>query len=305
MSAFAPARAFAPAKANLFLHVGALGADGYHPLSSLMVFADVGDTLRLEPAPPGAGLGLRIEGEFAAGLAGEALGDNLVLRGVRRLLARAGRAEPDATFVLDKALPVAAGLGGGSSDAGAALRLARAAFAPEADEAELEAVAAELGADGPACLRAAPVLGLGRGDELAPPPPLPVLHAVLVNPRVACSTGAVYRAYDAAGAPGGAEPPPLPPGGDLAALLATLRVARNDLEAPAIEVAAEVAQVLNALRVRPEVALARLSGSGATAFGLCRDAADATAAAAALGADPRGWWVRVARLGGPWPAGGT
>ncbi len=304
MSAFAPARAFAPAKVNLFLHVGAPGADGYHPLSSLMVFADVGDTLRLAPGPEGAGLSLRMEGEFAGALAAEPPGDNLVLRGVRRLLARAGRAEPDATFVLGKSLPVAAGLGGGSSDAGAALRLARAAFAPEAGEAQLEAVAAELGADGPACLRASPVLGLGRGDALAPAPPLPVLHAVLVNPRVACPTGAVYRAYDAAGAAGDPTPADLPQTGALDPLLLALQAARNDLEAPAIGVAPEVAQVLAALRARPEVALARLSGSGATAFGLCRTAADAIAAAQALG-ERSGWWVRATRLGGPWPAEGT
>ncbi|MBE7217705.1 MAG: 4-(cytidine 5'-diphospho)-2-C-methyl-D-erythritol kinase [Caulobacteraceae bacterium] len=301
----ASARAFAPAKVNLFLHVGAPTADGYHPLSSLMVFADVGDTLRLLPAPRGAGLGLHVAGEFAGALAGEAASDNLVLRGVRRLLQRAGRPEPDVQFVLDKALPVAAGLGGGSSDAGAALRLARAAFAPEVDDAGMEAVAAELGADGPACLRAAPVLGLGRGDELRPAPRLPALHAVLVNPRVACPTGAVYRAYDAAAAFGGAEPAALEDGASSEDLFSALAVARNDLEAPAIGVAPVIAHVLEALRTRPEVALAHLSGSGATAFGLCRSAGDAEAAALALAADPRGWWVRATRLGGPWSAEGT
>ena len=148
------ARAFAPAKVNLYLHVGAAQADGYHPLSSLMVFADVGDTLRLEPAAPGAGLSLAVEGEFAGALAGEATDDNLVLRAVRRLMAHAGRPEPDARLVLDKALPVAAGVGGGSSDAGAALRLSRDAYAPEVDDAGLEAVAAALGSDGPEIGRA-------------------------------------------------------------------------------------------------------------------------------------------------------
>ena len=295
--------AFAPAKVNLFLHVGAPGADRYHPLSSLMVFADVGDRLRLEPGLHGSGLTLRVEGEFAYGLAGEDLADNLVLRAVRALLARAGAPEPDARFVLDKALPVAAGLGGGSSDAGAALRLARDAFAPGLDGAALAAMAADLGADGPACLHARPVLGTGRGDVLQPAPVLPPLHAVLVNPRAPCPTGPVYRAYDRAVAPGGPSPPFLPEGFDsLDALLATLAAARNDLERPAAALVPVVGEVLAALHARPEVAMARLSGSGATAFGLCRSAGEAASVAQALARARPEWWVRACRLGGPWPA---
>ncbi len=302
MSAAVEGWAFAPAKVNLYLHVGAPTPDGYHPLSSLMVFADVGDRVRLEPGAPGSGLTLDVAGEFAGALAGEDAADNLVLRGVRLLLRRAGvPVEPDARFVLDKALPVAAGLGGGSSDAGAALRLARGARAPDVADAELEQVAAELGADGPACLRARPVLGTGRGDLLAEPPRLPTLHAVLVNPRRPCSTGAVYRAYDAAGARGSPAPAPLPPGLDLEAWVDALGRARNDLEAPAAGVQPAVREVLEALRARPEIALARLSGSGATAWGLTASAEDARRAAAALADGPGlGWWVRACRLGGPW-----
>ena len=298
---FAAARAFAPAKVNLFLHVGAVAADGYHPLTSLMVFADVGDRLRLRPGAPGSGLTLEIAGEFAPGLAGDDPGANLVLRAVRALLAHAGVAEPDARLLLDKALPVAAGLGGGSSDAGAALRVARAAFAPGLANDALEALAAQVGADGPACLWARPVVGSGRGDTLRPAPVLPPLHAVLVNPRVACPTGPVYRAYDAAGAPGGADAPDLPSSfDDLDALVQRLASARNDLEAPAAALVPAVAQVLGALRARPQVRLARLSGSGATAFGLCPTGAAAGDAAHALAAEHPGWWVRACRLGGPW-----
>lgn len=297
-----PGEAFAPAKVNLFLHVGAPGADGYHPLSSLMVFADVGDRLWLEAGAAGSGLVLSVEGEFAPGLAGDDPAGNLVLRAVRALLALAHVPEPDARLVLDKALPVAAGLGGGSSDAGAALRLARAAFAPELDAEVLAAVAAELGADGPACLHARPVLGTGRGDRLQPAPALPPLHAVLVNPRLACPTGPVYRAYDRAVAPEGAAAPPLPDRfEDVDGLLAALADARNDLEPPAAVLVPAVGEVLRALRGRPEVALARLSGSGATAFGLCRSAVEAARAAHALADASPGWWVRACRLGGPWP----
>ena len=294
--------AFAPAKVNLFLHVGAPGADGYHPLSSLMAFADVGDRLRLEDGAPGSGLRLALEGEFAPELAGDDPAGNLVLRAVRALLVHVGVPEPDARLVLDKALPVAAGLGGGSSDAGAALRLTREAYARSLDDVALEALAAGLGADGPACLHARPLLGTGRGDVLRPAPGLPPLHAVLVNPRVACPTGPVYRAYDRAVADGGAAPPPLPARWETVdALLAALAGARNDLEAPAAALVPAVAEVIGALRARPEVALARLSGSGATAFGLCRSAAEAASAAAALRAARPGWWVRACRLGGPWP----
>lgn len=294
-------RRLAPAKVNLFLHVGPVDAEGYHPLSSLMVFADLGDRLRLEPGTPGAGLELAVTGEFAGALAQVAAADNLVLRGVRALLARAGRPEPDARLVLDKALPVAAGLGGGSADGGAALRLVRDAFAPEVDEAGLEAVAAVLGSDGPACLRARPVLGTGRGDVLADAPGLPPLHAVLVNPRAPCPTGAVYRAYDAAGAPGSAAPPPLDaPLVDARAVADLLCASRNDLEAPAAALVPAVGEVLAELRARPETLAARLSGSGATAFALCADPAAAAALAAATVIARPLWWVRTCRLGGPW-----
>src|SRR3984885_9321343 len=167
--------AFAPAKVNLYLHVGALEADGRHPLSSLMVFADVGDHLTVRPADS---LGMEITGPFAEGLsAGE---DNLVLRAAKAILARTRKPHAPFHLVLNKALPLAAGLGGGSSDAGAALRLLREALEADLADAELEAIAGELGSDGPACVFARTVIAEGRGERLSPAPGFPVLDAVLV-----------------------------------------------------------------------------------------------------------------------------
>ena len=289
--------AFAPAKINLFLHVGAPGGDGYHPLCSLMVFADVGDRLALHDADV---LSVRLHGAFAADLAGE--GDNLVLRAARALLARARGPQPPVGILLDKALPVAAGLGGGSSDAGAALRLIRDALGLPVDEAGLEEIAASLGADGAACFQASPVVAEGRGERLSPAPGLPPIEAVLVNPRVEVSTPAVYCAFDAAGAFGDVTPPPTPEAFEsVEELAAWLGFTRNDLEAPAIALAPAIGDVLAVLRAEPQVLFARMSGSGATCFAICPGDLEANALAEQLGALRPDWWVARCRLGGPWP----
>ncbi len=295
-------KGFAPAKVNLFLHVGPVDAQGYHPLASLMSFADVGDRLALAPAPaPAFSLGL--DGEFAPDLAGEDLAGNLVWRAALRLLEWAGAKPPALKLTLTKALPVAAGLGGGSSDAGAALKLLRDALDLKVDDAGLEAIAAELGADGPACLAATPLMAMGRGERLSPAPVMPHLPAVLVNPRVACSTARVYRTFDAQGAAGGADSPELAARYDtVEAVVSMLTRRRNDLEAPAITVAPQIDEVLSLLRDRPQALLARLSGSGATAFALCATQAKAEELAAEVRARQPGWWVRPCRLGGPWTA---
>lgn len=275
--------AFAPAKVNLFLHIGPLQPDGFHPVCSLMVFADVGDRLRLE-----AGRGFAVEGPFAGDLADLDPADNLVMRAARAVGGAPGR------VVLEKELPVASGLGGGSSDAGAAFRLLRGALS----EVELEAQAALLGSDGVPCLWGRPVVAEGRGERLSPAPLLPPLHAVLVNPRVACPTGAVYRAYDA-GPAREAERPNMPEAyDDAAAVVAFLIGTRNDLEAPAAGLVPAVAETLAWLRARPEALFVRLSGSGATGFAITADATGAAAVAADAGA--KGWWARACRLGGPW-----
>jgi len=285
--------AFAPAKVNLFLHVGAVEADGYHPLSSLMVFADIGDRVSVQPADAPA---FEITGPFAEGL--EAGPDNLVVRAARGLLATMGGPQPPYRLILDKQLPVAAGLGGGSADAGATLRLLRQALELPVQDEMLTAIASGLGADGAACLWGQAVLARGRGERLSPPPLLPELHAVLVNPRVPSATGAVYRAYDEAGAPGDAEPPPLPEAfespEEAAAFLACCR---NDLEAPAVGLEPRIGEVLEMLREEPETLLARMSGSGATCFALCAGDIEAEGLAERLQSMRPDWWVRRCRLG--------
>ena len=285
----------APAKVNLFLHVGAPGADGYHPLCSLMAFADVGDQVSMEL---GEGR-LTVVGPFAGSLGRES--DNLILRAVRAFVAELGRPMAELAFALEKQLPVGSGLGGGSSDAGAALRLMRDVFAPGFDDARLEAVAASLGADGAACLWGRPVLAQGRGERLSPAPGLPLMDVVLVNPGVPVSTPAVYRAFDAAGVFSDVVPPPLPDAFEsVQEVAAWLSMMSNDLEAPALAVAPEIGAVLATLRDEPEVLLARVSGSGGTCFAICPDDLTAETLAERLDAMAPHWWVKRCRLGGPW-----
>jgi 4-diphosphocytidyl-2-C-methyl-D-erythritol kinase len=280
----------APAKVNLFLHVGPPDAEGYHPLASLMTFADVGDRLHLRPAP---GLSLAVEGPFGEGLsAGE---DNLVLKAARSLLAEVGLDDAPVQLVLDKQLPLAAGLGGGSADAGAALRLLNAALDLELPDARLEALAAALGADGAACFRTEPVIAEGRGERLTPAPDWAPLPCVLVNPGAPSPTAAVYRAYDAGARFSDVAPPILPLRADVPAAVEALRDLRNDLEAAAVRLQPVIGETLEVLRDQPETLLARMSGSGATCFALCLEQAAAEALAARL-ARP-GWWVRACRLG--------
>jgi 4-diphosphocytidyl-2-C-methyl-D-erythritol kinase len=294
--------AFAPAKINLTLRVRGRRADGYHDLESLVVFADIGDRLRLAPGEP---LSLTVVGETASE-AGP-LADNLVLKATRLLMAEcpgltAGR------FNLDKVLPVAAGLGGGSSDAAAALRLLAQAnpaiLAP--DDPRLMTAARATGADVPVCLDPRPRLMRGTGDVLSPPLVLPKLPAILVNPRVSTPTAAVFAAYaatphdgetavdSATALAGGATSQDRMPARD--DLVAALVQSRNDLEAPAILLHPVVAEVLDALRALPGCRLARMSGSGATSFALFDTDAGAAAAAHALAARAPHWWVRAVRL---------
>ena len=279
----------APAKINLFLHVGRLAGDGYHPLSSLVAFAEVGDGVTVTRADA---LSLAVSGPFGGALAGE--GDNLILRGLRALGEAAGIGGPPVAVTLDKQLPIAAGLGGGSADAGTAIRLTAQLLELDLDEAALEAVAGVVGADGPMCLRARPAWATGRGDDLRDEPRLPPLHAVLLNPGVASPTGAVYRAYDDAPA-GGADCPEAPADWSPAAVIDWLKGQRNDLEAPALRVAPGIGEALAAMKAAPGCRLTRMSGSGATVFGLFDDAAAAEGAAVAL--QRPGWWVRSGVLG--------
>ncbi|RZJ26170.1 MAG: 4-(cytidine 5'-diphospho)-2-C-methyl-D-erythritol kinase [Brevundimonas sp.] len=286
----ADAPALAPAKVNLFLHVGPLDADGYHPLASLVAFADVGDRLAVAPADR---LSLTVTGPFAAGLDGE--GDNLVLRAVRALADAAGIAEPALAFTLDKRLPIAAGLGGGSSDAGAALKLTRDALGLSLDDDALADIAATVGADGPMCLQARAAWAEGRGDRLTFEPALPPLPAVLINPGVPSPTGAVYRGYDA-GPTAAADRPRPPRDWSLSCVLDWLAAQRNDLQPPALALQPAIGQVLDAAAALPGVRLVRMSGSGATVFALFESEAAASAAATTLAARRPDWWIRSTLL---------
>ncbi|THD51321.1 4-(cytidine 5'-diphospho)-2-C-methyl-D-erythritol kinase [Phenylobacterium sp.] len=288
--------AFAPAKVNLYLHVGA-PQGGFHPICSLMAFADVGDRVSTFQAEA---LSLSVGGPFAQSLdAGE---DNLVMRAARALIAEAMGPLPPIGISLDKRLPVASGLGGGSSDAGAALRLLRETFGLAVGDDRLEALAALLGSDGAACLWGAPATAQGRGERLSAAPGLPVLDAVLVNPRVPVSTAEVYRRYDAQGRFSDVTPPAAPGAfEDATELAAWLTGLRNDLEAAAIAVAPAVGAVLETLADEPETLLARVSGSGGTCFALCAGDIEAEGLAERLEAMAPDWWVQRCRLGGPWP----
>lgn len=286
----------APAKVNLTLAVRGRRADGYHDLESLVVFAAAGDELRFVPG--GSGFRLMVRGRTAAE-AGPAA-DNLVIKAAR-LLAERVPGLPRGTFTLVKRLPVAAGLGGGSSDAAAALRLlARAADLAPADPRLMEA-ARLTGSDVPVCLVPAARFMRGTGHDLGPPLALPRLAALLVNPRVAVPTPAVFgRLGLAVGATGQGDPAVVIEDGvarDRRALLPLLAASRNDLEAPALALAPVIGEALAMLRADPACRLARMSGSGATVFGLydtCRVAAAAGKAIAAVHPD---WWVKLTMLG--------
>lgn len=286
-------RCAAPAKVNLYLHVGPPRADGRHPLDSLVVFADVGDELILAAEP-----GWRFGGPYGAELRAD-LGDAdwPMFHAAPALLAFSESHAPEPGFDLKKNLPIAAGLGGGTADIAAALRLVNAAAGLGLDTAALARFAAAYGGDAPACIACQPVLMRDDGARLAPAPALPDLYAVLVNPNQACSTAAVYRAFDAAGLGAGFEEVAPPQATTGAELIAALHHYRNDLEGPAQHVQPAIAEVLAALRARPQTQLARVTGSGATCFALT----ETSQAAQALGADLAqafpGWWVRTAKLG--------
>ncbi|WP_323037525.1 4-(cytidine 5'-diphospho)-2-C-methyl-D-erythritol kinase [Pararhodobacter sp.] len=270
----------APAKINLTLHVTGRRADGYHLLDSLVVFAELGDLVSVHDAP---GLSLSLTGPQAPVLVPEA--DNLVLRAARMMGAR------DVALTLDKRLPVASGMGGGSSDAAATVKLlvARGAAMPGT------AQAMDLGADLPVCLAAPqPSRMRGLGEVVDPVPMVPPLWLLLVNPGQGLSTPAVFKALENRSNP--SMPDPLPRWADAASLCDWLTAQRNDLEAPAQRLMPAVSDVLAQLATQPGCLLARMTGSGATCFGVFTDPRRARAAEQAL-ARP-GWFVAVTRSEG-------
>lgn len=282
------------AKINLTLQITGRRDNGYHELSSLVVFAGVGDRLSFARGGDDR-ITLNVEGPFAAALtgAGGAAGDdNLVLRAGMALAAEAG-IERGAAITLTKNLPVASGIGGGSADAAAALRGLSRLWQLSLPSAELQKLALTLGADVPVCLRGAPVVMSGIGERLEPVPALPPLWLVLVNPGVAVATAAVFAGRE--GAFSEAADPLLPPIG-LAPLMDWLAARPNDLQPSACRLAPAVVEVLAAFDDLDACLLARMSGSGATCFGIFESEEAANAAAESLTLRHPEWWVVPALL---------
>lgn len=264
---------FAPAKINLTLHITGQRDDGYHLLDSLVVFADVGDRLTIEN---GAGLSLSVKGPMSEGVPADM--SNSVLQ------AAAFLGQTDLSFTLEKNLPSAAGIGGGTSDAAAALRAVS-----KLRDVAIPADVTPLGADVPVCLTATASRMSGIGDIVQPVKALPRLHAVLVNPGVAVSTPEIFKGLSRKSNP--PMPTALPQACSAGELAAWLTTQRNDLEAPAISAQPIIADVLSAFSRTDGQLLARMSGSGATCFALYEDRGKASAAARSLRKQHPRWWV--------------
>lgn len=285
----------APAKINLFLHIVGRRADGYHLLESLVAFTDIGDDVTAAPA---LSLSLEIEGPFAEALNKISGFDaNLVMRAARSLQAHA-KVRQGAALRLAKELPVASGIGGGSVDAAATFVLLNVLWELGLPATALAELGLALGADVPVCICGRPAFVSGVGERVEPLAALPPLNLVLVNPGAGLATPEVYRAFAAAGAKGeaGARAFPKGPWTDEAALIAALKSAGNDLEPAAISLCPKIAQALAVLRAQAGCALARMSGSGATCFGLFGTRARAERAAQAIADAEPAWWVKPARL---------
>ncbi len=281
----------APAKVNLTLRVVGRRPDGYHLLESLVVFAGVSDRVTLQP---GTDLTLSVRGPNAA--AAGPVDSNLVVRAARSLAGEFDGLKPG-RFTLTKRLPAAAGIGGGSADAAAALRLLSRANRIALSNPRLVRAAASVGADVPVCLDPRPRVMRGIGEKLSKPLRVPKWPAVMINPGVAVPTRDVFAALHRSGWQ--AQPATQARGvpAARAAFLDYVRRRANDLEAPALELAPEIAAVLVALRSTAGCELARMSGSGATCFGLYATPRHAAAAARKIAAAEPGWWVCATELG--------
>ena len=267
-------------KINLALHVRKRREDGYHELETVFAFLDQGDALWMEKADR---FSLALEGQFSSGLAAEDSEGNLIYRAAE--LYRNGDVPPVA-FRLDKKLPIAAGLGGGSADAAAALRLLNENSDAPLGAKELHAIAAQLGADVPACIESLPVVGRGTGTLLEPVEnDVSGLHCLLVNPNIAMSTGPVFKAWD------GVDRGPMPEG----SALHIMQNGRNDLEPMAFEICPEIGEILQKLRDCDPL-VARMSGSGATCFALFDNAVALERTSAKITKHHPEWWTMKGRL---------
>ena len=282
-------RRAAPAKLNLYLHVLGRRDDGYHLLDSLVAFADIADLVTAHPAER---LSLEITGPFASALQGGGATENLVWRAAVALAARAG-IEPKAALTLEKNLPVASGIGGGSSDAAAALKALGELWRLDLGERKFQGLAQSLGADVPVCLFGETAWLGGIGEQVAPAPPLPRCAVVLVNPGVSLATPAVFKARTGPfSEPARFETAPA----DAETLARLLATRRNDLTPPAVAITPAISNVLRALEAEAGVLIARMSGSGATCFALFAEPDAAQAAARRLRAARPAWWVAAGSL---------
>ena len=275
----------APAKVNLYLHVTGKRPDGYHLLDSLFVFAADGDVVTAERAD---GLSLEIVGapDLSAGE------DNIMMKAARKLAAALG-IEPDAHLILEKNLPVASGIGGGSTDAAATLKALQILWQKTLPDERLYALALELGADVPSCLAGKAVQVSGVGEILTPAPEIPALPVVLVNPNKPVSTPAVFKTRK----PVFSKPMPLTrPCADVDDFIGELKKRRNDLQDAACVLEPAVAEVLQAFENQPLCLFSAMSGSGGTCFGLFRSPADAATAAQGIAAAHPDWWVKQTAL---------
>ena len=280
----------APAKINLYLHVGGIRPDGLHDLASLFCFADVGDVIGVRQADT---LSLSITGPFAHVLSAEPVERNLVWRAAEALAAAAGCA-PAVQITLDKRLPIAAGIGGGSSDAAATLRALVRLWGLDISASQLARIAFELGADVPACLFRQPVLVRGAGEQISNVPALAPCAVCLINPLIETPTGRIFSAFDK----DNPHPePPLPFDGGAKSydgLIQMMHETRNDLEPYAMALRPAVEHVRTFLSAQPGCSFARMSGSGASVFGLFSSfEAAKTSEIAARGS---GWWASAARI---------
>ncbi|WP_435640246.1 4-(cytidine 5'-diphospho)-2-C-methyl-D-erythritol kinase [Micavibrio aeruginosavorus] len=294
-----PLSFFAPAKINLYLHITGRRDDGYHLLDSLVGFADIGDSITITPSDQ---FSLTIDGPFAdafttADMDASPQSGNLIARAAWALARATRRDNPGASIHLSKNLPLASGIGGASSDAAATIRgLCQLwGIAPDADF--IAPLALSLGADVPVCLRGSATFMRGIGDVVTPAPAIPSgMGIVLVNPLVACPTPSVFRTYTTNQSPFTAAPHGDPQWGNSDDFIATLRAARNDLTSAATATVPAIQTILDQLSATDGCALARLSGSGATCFGLFPSTSAAERAAATLKTRHTGWWAESGNI---------
>ncbi len=288
-------RQAAPAKINLALHVLGRREDGYHDLDTMVVFADVGDVVAAEPFP--GDLDVAVDGPFAGALAtSDPTARNLVVRAARALGVATGRDRAGLQVRLTKNLPVAAGLGGGSADAAAVLRLLGPDWNRDDRSGKLGAIALSLGADVPMCLLSKPLLARGRGEDLRPLAGMPPLAVVLVYPGVPVSTAEVFALRS-----GPFDPllPPVPPSfASAAEVVRWLRGTRNGLADAAMQKAPAIRNALEALAGAPAAMLSRMSGSGSSCFGIFPSREAAQKAARTIRAAEPSWWVMATTTGG-------